>query len=207
MLKRKKYYHIIPFIFLFIIYSSFKESTEYFLNYKYKESIVNLVLKPGNSQNVLSSSYSGTLPAQIKVNGQEQNPISKIVSNNLYSSNNNNIVLIWTNQVTTCANMFNLMTNIISIDMSKFDFSNVNSMNRMFYGCSSLKYLNLDNIDTSSVTDMYNLFSGCSSLTYLNLYSLDTSGLGCFCQMFNGCSSLLYLNVFNLKDSKICAYS
>ena len=169
MLKRKKNYPIIPFIFLFIIHSSFKESSEYFLNYLYKKSIVNLVLKPGRSQNILSSSYSGTLPNKIIVNGKEQNPTSKIVSNNLYSSNNNNIALIWTDSLSSCANMFNSMTNIISIDMSKFDFSNVNSMDSMFCGCSSLKYINLDNIKTSSVTSMYNLFKDCSSLTYLNL--------------------------------------
>ena len=206
MLKRKKNYQIILYIFLFIILSLFKESSEYFLNYLYKESIVKLVLKPGNNQNILSSSYSGTLPNKIIVNGKEQNPISKIVSNNLYSSNNNNITLIWTDSLSSCANMFNSMTNIISIDMSKFDFSNVNSMAYMFNGCTSLKYLNLDNIKTSSVTAMYNLFTDCSSLTYLNLYSLDTSNVQCLCGIFSGCSSLLYLNMINVKDPKSCVY-
>ena len=202
----KKNYRIITFIFLFIIHSLFKESAEYFLNYLYKESIVNLVLKPGNNQNILSSSYTDTLPNQIIVNGHEQNPISITINNYLDSSNNNNITLIWTSRLTTCENMFNSMTNIISIDMSKFDFSNVNSMAYMFNGCTSLKYLNLDNIKTSSVTAMYNLFTNCSSLTYLNLYSLDTSNVGCLCRIFSGCSSLLYLNMINVKDPKSCVY-
>ena len=206
MLKRKKNYPIIHYIFLFIIHSSFKESTEYFPNYLYKESIVKLVLKPGNNQNILSSSYYGTLPNQIIVNGHNLSPISKTINNYLDSVNYNNITLVWTNRLSSCENMFNSMTNIISLDMSKFDFSNVNSMAYMFNGCSSLKYLNLDNIKTSSVTAMYNLFTGCSSLTYLNLYSLDTSNVGCLCNIFNGCSSLLYLNMINVKDPQFCAY-
>ena len=177
MLKIRKNYRIILYIFLFIIHSLFKESDEYFLNYLYKESIVNLVLKPGNNQNILSSSYTDTLPNQIIVNGHNLSPIRITINNYLDSSNNNNITLIWTSRLTTCENMFNSMTNIISIDMSKFDFSHVNSMNSMFCGCSSLKYINLDNIDTSSVIIMSYLFKDCSSLTYLNLYSLDTSGL------------------------------
>ena len=160
MVKRKKNYQIILYIFLFIILSLFKESSEYFLNSLYKESIVNLVLKPGNNQNILSSSYTDTLPDQIIVNGYNLSSISKTINNYLDSANNNNITLVWTSQVTSCNNMFNLMTNIISIDMSKFDFSHVNSMISMFYGCSSLKYLNLNNIDTSSVTAMSRIFYG-----------------------------------------------
>ena len=96
MQKIKKNYRIIPFIFLFIIHSLFKESAEYFLNSLYKESIVNLVLKPGNNQNILSSSYYGTLPNQIIVNGHNLSPISKTINNYLDSVNYNNITLVWT---------------------------------------------------------------------------------------------------------------
>ena len=113
MLKRKKNYQIILYIFLFIILSLFKESSEYFLNYLYKESIVKVVLKPGNNQNILSSSYYGTLPNQIIVNGYNLSPISKTINNYLDSANNNNITMIWTDRLTTCEYMFKLMTNII----------------------------------------------------------------------------------------------
>jgi len=205
MLKRKKNYEIISYLFLFIMFSFSKESTEYLLNFLHKESIVNLVIKPGNNQQILSSSYTNALPNQILVNGNVHS-ISKRISNYLDSSNNNNITLIWTDRLETCANMFDSMDNIISLDMSKFDFSNVYTMEYMFNGCSSLKYLNLDNIKTSSVTAMYNLFTGCSSLTYLNLYSLDTRNVGCLCGIFSGCSSLLYLNMINVKDPRTCAY-
>ena len=103
--------------------------------------------------------------------------------------------------------MFQGLSNIISIDMSNFDFTYVYDMSYMFNGCSSLKYLNLNNIDTSGVTKMTNLFTDCSSLTYLNLCSLDTSKVGCLCRIFSGCSSLKYINIINLKDPLSCNYN
>ena len=103
--------------------------------------------------------------------------------------------------------MFQGLSNIISIDMSNFDFTNVYDMSYMFNGCSSLKYLNLNNIKTSQVTGMANLFTDCSSLTYLNLYSLDTSKVGCLCRIFSGCSSLKYINIINLQDPHSCVYN
>ena len=43
------------------------------------------------------------------------------------------------------------------------------NMNRMFYGCSSLRELNLSNFVTDKVTNMISLFYGCSSLKELKL--------------------------------------
>ena len=129
-----------------------------------------------------------------------------LVISYLSPSSNNNITLVWFSEITSCSYMFQGLTNIISIDMSNFDFSNVLNMEYMFTDCSSLKYLNLNNIDTSGVTKMTNLFTNCRSLTYLNLYSLDTSNVECLCNLFNGCSSLKYLNIINLKDPLSCNY-
>ena len=180
---------------------------EYILKSLSKDSIVYMSIKPGTNQ-VLSSSYSGGLPSQIHVNGNSHNGRTYIISSSYLSSSEiNNISLIWNNSITNCAYMFNGLDNIISLDMSKFDFSNVNSMAYMFSNCGSLIYLNLNNINTSSVTAMHNLFYGCSSIEYLNLYSLNTSRVGCLCNMFNGCRSLLYINIIKLKDPSGCVYS
>ncbi len=204
--KINKNYSIMTIIILFIIISLLKDSAEYLFQNLNEVSIIKLVLNKGTNQRILSSNYEDNLPNTIIVNGINHDS-SYIISNYLYSLQTNNITLIWTNGITNCANMFRGLNNIISIDMSKFDFSKVNNMAYMFYDCSSLKYLNLNNINTSSVTAMHDIFYGCSSIEYLNLYSLNTSRVGCLCEMFYGCSSLLYINMINLNDPSGCAYN
>ena len=192
------------FFFVHIILLS-KYSKEYHLRSLNKNSIVYMSIQAGTNA-VLSSEYHGGLPSQILVNGNSHD-IGKTINNYLNSSEANNITLIWTNSIENCLNMFKGLRNIISIDMSKFDFSKVYNMAYMFYDCSSLKYLNLNNINTSSVTKMSRIFYGCSSIKYLNLYSLNTSKVECLCEMFSGCNSLLYINMINLYDPKNCVYS
>ena len=51
----------------------------------------------------------------------------------------------------------------------------ISLMNRMFFGCFSLKKLNLSNFNTNNVTDMSEMFHGCSSLEEINLSSFNTS--------------------------------
>ena len=41
-----------------------------------------------------------------------------------------------------------------TLDLSKFDTSNVTNMSNMFAGCANLKSINLSKFDTSNVTDM-----------------------------------------------------
>ncbi len=48
--------------------------------------------------------------------------------------------------------MFSGCNNIIEMDLSKFDTSQVDIMTDMFLGCSSLTSINLSNIKTSRVT-------------------------------------------------------
>ena len=51
-----------------------------------------------------------------------------------------------------------------TLDLSKFDSSNVTTMAQMFYGCSSLKILDVSNFDTQKTTNVSNIFNGCTSL-------------------------------------------
>ena len=77
----------------------------------------------------------------------------------------------------------------------------VSSMNQMFEGCSSLT--SIPQLDTSSVTDMRGMFSDCSSLT--SIPQLDTSSVTRMCDwaggMFEGCSSLT--SIPQLDTSKV----
>ncbi|MCG5125700.1 DUF285 domain-containing protein, partial [Candidatus Saccharibacteria bacterium] len=72
-------------------------------------------------------------------------------------------------------NMFYFLPDLISLDLSSFDTSQVTDMRYMFSELSRLADLNLSNFDTSKVTNMEGMFSEVSKLTNLDLSSFDTS--------------------------------
>ena len=53
-----------------------------------------------------------------------------------------------------CSFMFYYCKNIINIDLSNFDTSNIINMERMFCGCENLIDINLSNFETKNVTNM-----------------------------------------------------
>ena len=93
--------------------------------------------------------------------------------------------------------------NILEIDLSNFDTSEVTNMGGMFYGMSNLSTLNVSNFDTSKVTDMSLMFHGMRGLTALNLSSFNTSQVTDMRNMFYGMSNLTTLNLSNFDTSKV----
>ena len=93
--------------------------------------------------------------------------------------------------------------NILEIDLSNFDTSQVMNMSYMFHDMSSLTTLNLPNFDTSRVTDMQYMFAGMSSLTTLNLSNFDTSKVTNMEGIFYRMSNLTSLNLSNFNTSKV----
>ena len=79
---------------------------------------------------------------------------------------------------------------LTSLDLSKWDTSNVTDMSWMFVGCYSLTSLDLSSWDVSNVTDMYNVFYNCGSLTSLDLSNWNTSNVTSMSGMFEGCTNL-----------------
>ena len=94
--------------------------------------------------------------------------------------------------------------NMINVDLSNFDTSNITNMSNMFFGCSSLTTLNLNNFDTSKVLYMEDMFGYCTSLTNLNLNSFDTSNVISMLGMFKGCNNLISVDLssFNTQNVK-----
>ena len=93
--------------------------------------------------------------------------------------------------------------NIVELDLSNFDTSQVTDMQFMFSGMSSLTTLDLSNFDTSQVTDMKYMFRDMSSLTTLNLSNFDTSRVTNMEVMFYGMSSLTSLDLSNFDTSQV----
>lgn len=94
--------------------------------------------------------------------------------------------------------MFSGCNNLMSIDISNFDTSNVTSMRYMFSGCYKLETIELgDNFHMDKVTDAYGMFKNCYSLKSFNLNNLKIGYLGDIQDLFSGCSSLESLDLSN----------
>ena len=108
-----------------------------------------------------------------------------------------------TSQVTTMNQMFNSMEKLTSLDLSNFDTSKVTNMYAMFSDMRSLTTLNLSSFDTSKVTNMRSMFLDVSRLTSLNISTFNTSKVTDMGLMFYDMSSLTSLNLSNFNTSKV----
>ena len=146
--------------------------------------------------------YNHDLPYRIFINNDVDQDIQlkeKNKINIVSSSIENNITMIWNGKVSNCDYLFFKCKNIIEIDFSYFDTSEVTSMQHMLEECESLKSINLSNLNTEKVRNMGFLFHECESLISLDLSSFNTQNVNNTEEMFSGCNSLqsLYLNNFN----------
>ena len=99
--------------------------------------------------------------------------------------------------------MFRDLSNLISLDVSSFDTSQVTNMEAMFAGMPNLTTLNLSNFNTSQVTSMISMFEGMSRLTTLNLSNFDTSRVTNMEAMFGYMYGLTSLNITNFDTSQV----
>ena len=108
-----------------------------------------------------------------------------------------------TSQVTNMSYMFYDMFYLTTLDLSNFDTSKVTDMSCMFHRLFDLTTLNLSNFDTSNVTNMRDMFSIMNKLTTLNLSNFDTSKVTDMGYMFENMSSLIALDLSNFDTSKV----
>ena len=93
--------------------------------------------------------------------------------------------------------------NILELDLSNFNTSQVTDMQYMFHGMSNLTTLNLSSFDTSQVTNMNDMFSHTPSITTLTLSNFDTSQVTDMQYMFYDMSSLVALDLSNFDTSQV----
>ena len=104
---------------------------------------------------------------------------------------NYKIKIIFKKLFKNCKFMFRNCTNIVSIDLSRFDSSNVDNMNYMFGRCFELKEINMSNLNTEKVTDMGYMFNKCKNLTKIILPpSFITKNVTNMAFMFHFCTKL-----------------
>jgi surface protein len=111
------------------------------------------------------------------------------------------IKLIFLKQMTDCSYMFSNCSNIINIDLSSFDSSNVTHMNYMFSECYNLNEINLTNLKAYNVIDMNHMFNKCHEFTKLEFpLSFSTQKITDMSFMFQECqklSEIIFSESFN----------
>ena len=129
-------------------------------------SEIHLVIQGNGNQRLLYSGFK-VEPSDVLVNGISKGNECKKTC--YLEGEKNNITLLFSRQIESCESMFESLTNIIEIDLSRFDASKVITMYRMFYDCSNLEKINFGNINTSSLENMRSMFNLFSKLTYNNV--------------------------------------
>ncbi len=118
----------------------------------------------------------------------------------------------WTNAETAMMtddsrNMFRGLENIISIDATYINTTNVTDMSSMFYECWYLEDLNISNWDTRNVTDMSYMFYDCESLIQLDISNFDTKNVTDMSHMFDWCVWVIELDLSNFDTSNVTSMS
>ena len=187
----------ITFIFIIIFFVSFISACNKDINIYFSE--ISLIIKGKNEQNILSDEFNFE-PDHVFVNRILNNRCKKacFLNNEL-----NDITLIYENNLESCSNMFKNLSNILEVDLSKFDTSQVTLMDSMFDGCINLKKITFGNINTSSVENMKMMFQQCESLTTIDLSNFDTSSVTDMSRTFDFCNSLKFIDASKFNTSKV----
>ena len=137
---------------------------------KFRKLILNyeITIKVGRgTQAILYNEIAS--PDQIFVNGNPHEGVTKILTD--LNSDENIVRMVWSFPLLDCSKMFYNLRNIIEINLSNYDSSQVTNMSEMFCHCGSLNSIDFTNFNTAKVVDFKSMFYGCNHLLYLNLRS------------------------------------
>ena len=176
-MKFKFYLFYFPILFLLLNFSLanliIEKNSRFLINF-YSEIhlVVNAQENKNNKKINLLYQQFQVGDFEVYVNGNKDESCDKQCK---LSEDRIKIDLIFKNKINTCELMFNGLKNIIEVDLSDFDTSEVKSMKQMFYDCTKLEKIKFGKVNTSSVENMESIFDGCSELTSIDLSYLDTS--------------------------------
>ena len=162
-------------------------------------SEIKIIFKGKGTQYLLNKDFFPN-PSSVNLNGHSESSCSVTCE---LDKEENEVVLKFDESLSNCNGMFADMENIIKIDFSNFDFSQVKDMSWMFYGCYNLEEIIFGNADTSNLENMAVLFQSCSKLTSVDLSSFDLSLVKDMSWMFNGCSNLEKVEFGNTDTSSL----
>ena len=190
---------MLRYILIFIAYLELFCKHLNFFAISFEEKVKIKVKGPGRVQ-ILFKDFN-TLPDRIYNSKNEL--IASGQSQITIQNEEETIIMVWDDKLTTLLQMFYELESIIEADFSEFDSSSVRVMNRMFQGCTNVKKIDFTNFQTSEVISWFCMFMFCKSLTSLDLSSFRTAKNYNFGSMFNGCASLTSLDLSTFDTSTV----
>ena len=169
---------ILIFILMFIQINPSKALKIKALSFSYE---ITIKIKGNGTQPILRE---GQVPSRIYLNGNSTALVGAKEIHNL-ELETNIIRMEWDSSFSNFTALFYGLNNILEIDFSNFNSSQVENMADMFYGCSSLTSINFNNFNTKSVTSMSQMFYCCSQLQSLDLSNFETSSVTSMYRMFS----------------------
>lgn len=100
-----------------------------------------------------------------------------------------------TSKVQSFRGTFRECTSLTTVDVSGWDTGNATDMYTMFYSCKALVELGVDNWNVSNVTNMSYMFSTCSKLESLNIKDWNVSNVTDMSYLFASCDKLTELDL------------
>ena len=103
-----------------------------------------------------------------------------------------------TSETIKFSSMFSGCSNLESLDVSKFDVSAAQSLDRVFYGCSKLQTLDVSGWRAIRANTLKEICSGCTALTSLDFGNLQPARNPTMTDITKNCGSLTYIAPTNL---------
>lgn len=101
--------------------------------------------------------------------------------------------------------MFARCKSLKSVDLSKFDTSEVVVFEGFLEDCTSLESVDTKKIKTDSARDISGMFDGCTELTSVDLSTFNTTLAVDISYLFNDCTSLKSVNLKGLNTKSVFA--
>ena len=198
--KLKQNYPLLFFILISILFSLVNLlNSENLITPNIYDSEIHLVIGGKGEQNILNNNFQFE-PSEVIVNGYQNDSCKKTC---YFFDDLNNITLIFMNQISSCEKMFQNSKNILEINLSNFDASEVTAMNEMFSGCSKLSSVILSNSNTYNLINISYMFYNCINLENINFGKINSSSIESMEYLFHGCSSLNSIDLSKLDLSKV----
>lgn len=127
-------------------------------------------------------------------------PTSKYIFKNY---DEHEVVFYLSRKMTNCSYMFYQRSELVSIDLSLFDTSNVTNMNSMFESCTTLTSLDVSSFDTTNVSVMKYMFSNLRvpSLDLSSFYLYGVESFQHFCSFNTNLISLKVMSYIGTQAS------
>ena len=160
------------------------------------DSEIHLIINGTGNQSIINKSFQYS-PYEVIVNGYVNNTCNKTC---FLTEDINNVTLKFSEQIMTCAGMFQYLDNIIEINLSNFDVSLVNSTKHMFRNCLNLKKIILSNFNTYNLVNMSHMFYNCSNLEEINFGNINTSSVVSMQYLFCHCPKLTSIDLSKFEQ-------